>query len=76
MAILVGGILFGLTHVVFDISVLLESGIIYVFVAVLLQTLAGWLFGIIYMKTRTLWPGIVCHYLANWLPSILITALG
>ena len=76
MAILAGGILFGLTHVVFDLSVLLESGITHVFFAVLLQTMAGWLFGIIYMKTRTLWPGIVCHYLANWLPSILITALG
>ncbi len=75
-AIWLGGILFGLTHLVFDLSVLRESGIMFVFFAVLLQTMAGWLFGIIYMKTRTLWPGIACHYLANWLPSILTTILG
>jgi len=76
-AIWLGGILFGLVHVAFDVRMLLESGgAAIVFFAVLLQTMAGWLFGIIYMKTRTLWPGIVCHYLANWLPSILVAILG
>ncbi len=76
-AILVGGILFGLTHIVFDISSLLESeGALVVFLTVLTQTMAGWLLGIIYMKTRSLWPGIVCHYLGNWLPSILTVFLG
>jgi membrane protease YdiL (CAAX protease family) len=72
MAIFWGGLLFGLTHVVFDINALLETGgILVVLSAILLQTMAGWLFGIIFMKTRSLWPGIICHYLANWLPSIL-----
>lgn len=76
-AIWLGGILFGLAHVAFDLRMLLESGgAAIVFFAVLLQTMAGWLFGIIYMKTRTLWPGIACHYLANWLPSILVAILG
>lgn len=75
-AILWGGILFGLTHVALDVSALLESeGGIAVLSALLLQTMAGWMFGIIYMKTRNLWPGIVCHYLANWLPSLLIVLL-
>lgn len=72
-ALLVGGILFGLTHVVFDVTMLAANrGIEAILFAVLLQTMAGWLFGIIYMKTRTLWPGIACHYLANWFPSILL----
>jgi len=72
-ALLWGGILFGLTHIVFDISKLMETkGILSIAFTVLLQTMAGWLFGIIYMKTRTLWPGIVFHYLVNWLPSILL----
>jgi membrane protease YdiL (CAAX protease family) len=72
-ALLWGGILFGLTHVVFDVTKLMDTnGILYIAFALLLQTMAGWLFGIIYMKTRTLWPGIVFHYLVNWLPSILM----
>ena len=76
-AILWGGILFGLTHVVFDISSLLGSGgALVVFLAVLTQTVAGWILGIIYMKTRSLWPGILCHYFGNWLPSILTGLLG
>jgi membrane protease YdiL (CAAX protease family) len=76
-AILLGGVLFGLTHVVFDVSSLLESeGALVVFLTVLTQTIAGWLLGIIYMKTRSLWPGILCHYLGNWLPSILTGLLG
>lgn len=71
-AVLWGGILFGLTHVAFDISRLLATqGVIAVALAVLLQSMAGWLFGIIYMKTRSLWPGIVCHYTINWLSAIL-----
>jgi membrane protease YdiL (CAAX protease family) len=72
-ALLWGGILFGLTHVVFDITRLMETkGVIAILFALLLQTMAGWLFGIMYMKTRTLWPGIVFQYLLNWLPSILM----
>lgn len=71
-AILWGGILFGTTHLAFDIKALLASGgALAVLFAVLLQTLAGWLFGIVFMKTRSLWPGMACHYLGNWLPSIL-----
>ncbi|MBN2430909.1 MAG: CPBP family intramembrane metalloprotease [Acidobacteria bacterium] len=71
-AVLWGGILFGLTHVVFDITRLGETGVAFVCSAVLLQTMAGWFLGIVYMKTRSLWPGVVCHYLANWLPAILV----
>jgi membrane protease YdiL (CAAX protease family) len=76
-AILWGGILFGLTHIALDMTALLDSGgLMAVFSALLLQTMAGWMFGIIYMKTRSLWPGVLCHYLANWLPSILVVGLG
>jgi len=76
-AILWGGVLFGLTHLAFDVSALMETnGIWAVFSALLLQTEAGWLFGIVFMKTRSLWPGIACHYLANWLPSILAGVAG
>jgi len=77
IAIIVGGILFGLIHLLFDVSVLFQTqGPLAVVLSVALQTMAGWLFGIIYMKTRSLWPGIACHYMANWLPSILTAIFG
>lgn len=75
-AILLGGILFGLTHVLFDIHMVGSEGALVILLTVLTQTMAGWLLGLIYMKTRSLWPGIVGHYLGNWLPSILIGLLG
>jgi membrane protease YdiL (CAAX protease family) len=75
-AILWGGVLFGATHIVLDITELAGSGVVFICFAVLLQTMAGWFFGIVYMKTRSLWPGITCHYLANWLPSVLVLLAG
>lgn len=75
-AVIGGGILFGLAHAAFDISTLAaREGPAAVVLAMLLQGMAGSLFGIIYMKTRSLWPGMVCHYLANWLSAMLVTAL-
>jgi membrane protease YdiL (CAAX protease family) len=74
-AVLYGGVLFGLTHVAFDVARLLETqGAPAVALAVLLQGMAGSLFGIIYIKTRSLWPGVACHYLINWLSAILAAA--
>jgi membrane protease YdiL (CAAX protease family) len=71
-AIFYGGILFGLTHVVFDFQMLMGSqGILFVILAFVMQVESGWLLGIVFMKTRSLWPGVACHYLANWLPAIL-----
>jgi membrane protease YdiL (CAAX protease family) len=64
--------LFGSTHTVFDISRLLETGVVFVCLAAVMQTMAGWTHGIVYMKTRTLWPGVACHYLSNWLPSMVM----
>jgi len=72
-AILWGGIVFGLTRIGLDVSTLSEAGgVPAVLSALVLQMQAGWLFGIIFMKTRSLWPGILCHYLANWLSSLLV----
>jgi len=42
--------LFGSTHIVFDISRLLESGEVFVCLAAVMQTIAGWILGIIYIK--------------------------
>ena len=75
-AIILGGVLFGLTHIAFDIKMLLETGVIFIIFAFILQMMLGWMLGIIYMKTRSLWPGVACHYLVNWLPSILVGIFG
>lgn len=59
-----GGVLFGLAHFFVNYFVTgldLVSGI-FMLVG---QTIAGWIFGIIYMKTRSLWPGMCMHYLTD-----------
>jgi membrane protease YdiL (CAAX protease family) len=71
-AIWLGGVLFGATHIVFDVSRLLESGVAFVCLAAVMQTMAGWILGMVFMKTRSLWPGVASHYLANWLPSVVL----
>jgi membrane protease YdiL (CAAX protease family) len=74
LAVLIGALLFATTHVLLDIQtrgVAGEGGWSGVLYALLMQTLGGCLLGLIFIKTRTLWPGVVCHYLVNWLPSIL-----
>ena len=75
-AIWLGGVLFGATHIVFDITRLLETGVAFVCLAAVMQTMAGWILGIIYMKTRSLWPGVASHYLGNWLPSMILALRG
>lgn len=74
LAVLIGALLFATTHVLLDIQtigVVGEGGWSGVLYALLMQTLGGCLLGLIFIKTRSLWPGVVCHYLVNWLPSIL-----
>jgi membrane protease YdiL (CAAX protease family) len=59
-----GGLLFGIAHVLPNYYVGgldFFSGII-LFIT---QVISGWIFGILYMKTRSLWPGIVAHFLTN-----------
>lgn len=68
-----GGILFGIAHVLpnyfvegFD----LVSGIF----QLIGQIISGWMFGILYMKTRSLYPGMLAHFLTNGtLASIIAT---
>lgn len=76
-AVAMAGILFATTHVLLDFRVLSgEGGLSAVLVALLMQMLGGMILGLIFVKTRTLWPGVACHYLVNWLPSILTLCLG
>lgn len=68
------GILFGLAHFFVNYFVTgldLVSGIF----MLIGQSIAGCIFGIIYMKTRSLWPGMCMHYLTDGrLASIALMA--
>jgi len=76
-SVIIGGMIFACSHLFLDYKVLASNGgpgaIIY---ALSMQLLGGWLLGLIFIKTRTLWPGVICHYLINWMPSILSLLVG
>lgn len=61
---IMAGILFGLIHVPFNYLVAdmdLVSGIF----QFLGQTIGGWIFGLLYMKTRSLYPGMLVHFITD-----------
>lgn len=69
-----GGILFGLLHFMFNYFIAdldLVSGIFRLGG----QIIAGWMFGILYMKTRSLWPGMFVHYFVNSNLASIITMI-
>jgi membrane protease YdiL (CAAX protease family) len=69
-----GGILFGLAHVIPNYYVEgfeLVPGI----VKLIMQTVSGWMFGILYMKTRSLWPGMVAHFLTNGVLASIVASI-
>jgi membrane protease YdiL (CAAX protease family) len=63
------GILFGLIHA--SVNFLGQQWYrhgecaINAVILLLLQTVAGWVFGIIYMKSRSLLPSFLAHYFAD-----------
>jgi membrane protease YdiL (CAAX protease family) len=70
------GILFGLMHtsVNFFGQQWYRHGeeVLNALVLLVIQTIAGWSFGIMYMKSRSLWPSAIAHFLTDGrLASIL-----
>jgi len=75
-SIVFGGLLFGLSHIPVDIYYLHHRlDIVCVILLFIQQLFHGWIFSIIYMKTRNLFPVVFCHYLANWLGPIILLFL-
>jgi len=70
-----GGILFGLLHIPNDFfgffwrefgeNVIISLGLL------LVQIGTGWMFSIIFTKTRSIIPCIIAHYIVDFFPSIL-----
>jgi len=71
-SIIYGGLLFGFIHLPTNIATfLVYPDIIWIMLVTSTQILHGWIYGIIYTKTRNLFPGIICHYFTNWLAEII-----
>ena len=63
---ILSGILFGLGHLSVNLIGPLWTGSIPgAFLLLLKQTISGWIFGLIYMKTRSLLPSMVAHFVAD-----------
>jgi membrane protease YdiL (CAAX protease family) len=71
---LYSGLIFGLFHLYVDFFGPQWTGDVVAALFTLAgQIIAGWMFGIIYMKTRSLLPGMVAHYLTDFrLGSIVL----
>jgi len=75
------GILFGLAHVPVDFfgPQFYANGESYLnaFVVLLTQIIGGWIFGLIYAKTRSIFPGMLAHFMMDGrLGSIFIHLFG
>lgn len=70
-----GGLLFGLAHIPTNFFGPLWAASGYSVTAALFRLLGqcafGWLWGILYTKCRSLFPGVIGHYLSDFLPGIL-----
>lgn len=71
-AVFLQGVLFTLIHApkyIQEFSV--EGDFAWFFSRFILQFFNGYLFGLIYLKTRNLWISVICHYLNNYIGVII-----
>jgi membrane protease YdiL (CAAX protease family) len=77
---LLGGLLYGLIHVPTDFFGTLwfiSGGDLGTALArLLVQCSLGWVWGILFIKSRSIYPVFVSHYLTNYLPGILAYSLA
>ena len=69
-------ILFTIVHFPANIARLIYGGNILFFIWNFgFQFLHGLNYGIIYMKSRNLFPSVICHYLTNWMGAVIMLFL-
>ncbi|KPU63361.1 hypothetical protein EP1X_03205 [Thermococcus sp. EP1] len=70
-----GGLLFGLAHIPTNFFGPLWEASGYSIAAALFRFLGqcafGWLWGILYMKSRSIFPAVIAHYFADFLPGLM-----
>ncbi|GAG96572.1 unnamed protein product, partial [marine sediment metagenome] len=75
ISILISGVIFGLAHAFNIINVLLSGGDpLFVIFQVIYTTLLGFSMGYMYIKTKSLLPSIIYHYLIDTVGLILINS--
>lgn len=71
-AIIFQGILFMSVHIpVNSFNFFLDGNSLRFISAFGFQLINGFIFGLIFMKTRNIWISVLCHYLNNWLGAII-----
>ncbi len=74
-----GGLLFGMLHIPIDFFgynwFAYGQQITIAFALLAAQIISGWIFCIIFIKTRSIIPCIIVHYIFDFLPSLLATFL-
>ena len=72
---IISGIFFGLSHIPTDffgplwVASDMERGT--AFLRLFSQITYGWLFGVLYSKSKSIFPGVFAHYLSDFLPYFL-----
>jgi len=71
-AIIFQGIFFMSVHIPVNcFNFFLDGNSLRLISAFLFQLINGFIFGLIFMKTRNLWISVICHYLNNWFGAII-----
>ena len=71
-ALLLQTIIFTIIHVPANLANFLENQDIFLLVTqFVFQIIHGFIYGLLYMKTKNIWPSIICHYFTNWLAPII-----
>jgi membrane protease YdiL (CAAX protease family) len=74
-----GGILFGLAHAPMDFFgpywFGVEGNVLAAFLLLIKQIMYGWVYGIIFMKTRSIVPTFIGHYFVDWRLGSIIKRL-
>lgn len=70
-----GGLLFGLAHIPTNFFGPLWEALGYSVAVALFRLLGqcafGWLWGILYIKNRSIFPAVIAHYFADFLPALM-----
>ncbi len=70
------GILFGVFHIPLDffgsIWILGDRDPIFSSITLIFQIVSGWLMGVVFIKTRSIWPGVIAHFFFNYMAIIIM----
>ncbi|MBY9014697.1 MAG: CPBP family intramembrane metalloprotease [Candidatus Lokiarchaeota archaeon] len=76
-AIIYQGVLFMLIHIPANlIRFTIDGNLVRFFWSFGFQLLHGVIYGLVFLKTRSLWPAVICHYLTNWAGATILLFLS